>query len=641
MFKTIIKLKQLLILFVLVPTLGFAQTPQQQSFLAGIEYLKKSDRVNAQLVRTELENHPLLPVFIYQDIIRNLDRTPPSVILGFIKQYQHLAISDRLYQQWLTHLAQNKEWSDYLQHAKGIELASNDQQCWLYQAKINQQATDILITDLRNLWLDQIEPTDACKPLEDYLVKTNQLPGWLIWQKVERALTANQVNVARQLARYLSTEDRQAVNHWIEFHNQPEKLITELPSLSSAFINRKIFLHSLNRLANQQPETASQLLNLHQQRYNIKQDEQQTIQRTFSLRLAYRYDEKAHEFLYRYNQQSADQDTLRWQAQIALRQSDWSGLYQTINMMDPLEQRQSKWQYWMARALDQLQQAEKARPIFQQLAQERSYYGFLSADRLKQSYNLSSQPLSNPAQLQAVKQAYPALDLIENLLAIGWRVNATREWNHLLGQANEQDLTAIAQIAHQWQAYVFSFRALAQGRQWDQLELRFPTPYQQPVMQNAEKNQLDPAWIYSIIRRESAYQTDIRSSAGAVGLMQLRPSTARYIGQQRGLSRQTYQNLTDAQSNIQLGSAYLRYLLEKFDGHMVKATAAYNAGPRRVNDWLPPNNSLDADQWIDAIPFNETRKYVKAVLEHKIIFSALLEQASPRLSYLMPPINPN
>ncbi|WFE68422.1 transglycosylase SLT domain-containing protein [Thiomicrospira sp. R3] len=640
MLKKISILKQLFILFVLMPTLTLAnQTLQQKDFLAGVEYLKNADRVNASLIRTRLDGHPLQPIFIYQDIIRNLDSTSSIVIKGFIDQNRHLAISDRLYQQWLSHLAQTQQWSAFMQYSESAEFTGQDFQCWRYQAKINQQPQALIISDVRDLWLDQLTPTDACQPLENYLLKTKQLPGWLIWQKIEHAFQANQVDVARLLANHLSRVDRQAVHQWIEFHTHPEKLITELPSLDSAFINRKIFLHSLSRLANQQPETASQLLDLHQQRYSIRTDERLAIQRTISLRLAFRYDEKAQYFLQNYNQQSADQDTLRWQAQVALRQSDWRSLYQAIQMMDLAEQRSTKWQYWQARSLAQLNQPEQAHFIYKQLANERSYYGFLASDQLAQPYNLKSQALSTPEQLARVQNKYPALDLIENLLAIGWRVNASREWRHLLQTADEQDLTAIAQIAHQWQAYVFSFQALAQGKQWDLLELRFPTPYQQLVMQNAEKNKLDPAWIYSIIRRESAYQTDIRSSAGAVGLMQLRPTTARYIGQKRGFSRQTYQNLTDAQSNIELGSAYLHYLMEKFDGHSVKATAAYNAGPRRVNDWLPHHAPLDADQWIDAIPFNETRKYVKAVLEHQIIFSALLNQEKVRLSFLMPPIN--
>jgi soluble lytic murein transglycosylase len=613
-------------------------TEGQQDFLAGIEYLKKGDRTSANLIREKLKNHPLLPVYIHQDLIRHLDSTPHLTIEHFINTYEHLAIAQRLSRQWISHLAEQNEWPLFFEQLTDPQQLSTNQQCAFYQAKLNTSTENQFLTDARNLWLSQLNLSEPCKRLEAELLKLDQLPGWILWQKIEDAFKAEQLDIAQTLARHLSRTDRQAVETWVRFHQTPNTLILKLPNTDSAFINRKIFLHSLNRLANLEPQTAQQILQLHQKRYQIHPDEQAVILRTASLRLAIRNDEDAKASLQAYNQNMADQDTLRWQAQIALRQSDWRTLFNTLLQMDNSEQQEAKWQYWQARALQKLNQTTRAEWIFKQLATQRSYYGFLSADHLSQAYNIQSQASASEEQITLVKQKYPALDLIENLLAIGWQVNATREWNHLLNQADQNDLTAIAQVAHDWQHHVFAFRALAQGQQWDQLTLRFPTPYQQPVMQNADKNQLDPAWIYSIMRRESAYQTDIRSSAGAVGLMQLRPSTARYIGRQNGLPRQTYQNLTDAQSNIELGSAYLAYLMNKFDGHIVKATAAYNAGPRRVENWTATIDLLDADQWIDSIPFTETRRYVKAVLEHKIIFGKLLEQKPQRLSHLMQPI---
>jgi len=620
----------------------FAQTltQPQQDFLAGIEFIKQGDRKQVTQIRETLQNHPLLPVFIYQDIIHNLNDTPGLVIESFINRFGHLAISSRLSNQWLKQLAEQQDWSRFLEQVTHPELYDEEIQCGFYQAQLRNQHDTFPLDSVRNLWLNQITLAPLCQQLEVDLLKHKQLPGWLIWQKIESALTANQTDPAKALAKHLSRTDRQAVQDWIRFHNNPKHLILELPDTGSALINRKIFLHSLNRLANLEPQTAKKILNLQQQRYRIHPDEQHTILRTASLRLAIRADDDARHYLQAYHQHQRDPDTLRWQAQTALRQSDWSTLLNTLEQMDPEQRQEKKWQYWLARALQQLNQDQRAHELFKKLADQRDYYGFLAADQLKLDYNLASQPIASAEQLQDVKNTYPALALIENLLAIGWQVNATREWKHLLNHAEEKDLTAIAQVAHHWQSHVFVFQALAQGQQWDQLSLRFPTPYQQPVMQNAAKNNIDPAWIYSIMRRESAYQTHIRSHAGAVGLMQLRPSTARYIGRQQGLTQQTYQNLTDAQSNIELGAAYLGYLMKKFDGHLVKATAAYNAGPRRVQTWTTNIETMPADQWIDSLPFTETRRYVKAVLEHNIIFSKLLEQQPQRLTNLMQPIAP-
>lgn len=624
-----------ILFFLPLPLYAQPLTPDQQDFLQGFEYLKSGDRVRLAEVKTRLQNHPLYPQLVYQDTLRNFDKVPDSVTLSFIERYQHLAIAGRLEQHWLTYLGDQQQWQRLLQYQ--TPNPSLRLQCHYLRAQIEQQPEQLNLTDLQNFWLAQSSFQGACKSIEDYLFEQQHLPGWLIWQKIDQAMAANNTRLAQSLMPHLSSSDQQALRYWIGYHQNPQKLITQLPTESTPFLNRKIFMHSLERLANRQPEAAEQLLQLHQQRYNIHPTEKQKIERIISLRFAYRYAPEAQRALQTFNLQAADSDTLRWQAQIALRDSDWSNLLNTIQQMDLSDRNSPKWLYWQARALEKHQEDQVAQRIYQSLAQQRNYYGFLSADRLRQSYQLLSSQMPSQKSPQQIHQKYPALALIENLLAVEWHINAQREWQHLIQHADTQDLTMIAQIASEWQQHNFAIRALAQGQQWDALELRFPTPYKEPVMQNAERNNIDASWIYSIMRRESAYQSHARSSAGAVGLMQLMPNTAQYVGRQLGFSRQQYRNLTDAQSNIELGSAYLGYLMQKYEGHLVKATAAYNAGPRRVDQWLP-QQQIAADQWIDSIPFRETRKYVKSVLEYKVVFETLLDQTPQRLESLMLPI---
>lgn len=290
-----------------------------------------------------------------------------------------------------------------------------------------------------------------------------------------------------------------------------------------------------------------------------------------------------------------------------------------------------------ARALDMTQQRAQAEPIFLQLAQGRHYYGFLSADYLNLPYQFRASQVHQAVEREKLLQTYPAIALIEALFAVNWTISANREWQHLIQTAAPEDLAGLAAIANEWQQHNIAIRTLAQGQLWDILELRFPTPYKEPVMQSAEKNRINPSWIYGVMRRESAFSPDVRSPAGAVGLMQILPNTARYVGQKIGYNSRQYTNLTDARSNIELGSAYLRYLLERYDGNLILATAAYNAGPRRVDSWIM-NDVIAADQWVDSIPFKETRKYVKSVLEYTMVFQNLLDNRYDRLTPLMLPI---
>ncbi|WP_051678560.1 transglycosylase SLT domain-containing protein [Thiomicrospira pelophila] len=610
-------------------------TPEQQQFLEAMDYINSGDRLQVANLKALLQDHPLYPQLLYQDTLKNFDRTPDLAIRQYFERYQHLALSHSLRNHWINYLGEQERWDLLIKHPQ--DNPNLLEQCYFMRAQLEYQS--ISINALRQFWLQQLKLPTACQPIENQLISSGELPGWLIWQKIDLAMQRGQLSVARSLMSYLSPTDQDALNHWIEYYRKPQKLIRQLPNQASAFINRKIFLQALERLANRQPEAAFQLLSLHKERYRIHPDEQHQIQRTISLRYAYRNAPEAKSHLNSLHQYSGDSDTLRWQAQIALRQSDWAQLLSTIGLMPEHEQNQPKWRYWTARALDKQQASGAAQTIYQSLAQQRHYYGFLAADQLGLNYQLhQTQPASELSTKQLHKK-YPSLALIQELLNIGWTVNAHREWQHLIRQADVHDIQAIAQIASEWQQHNFVIRALAQAKQWDQLELRFPTPYKGPVIQNASKNNIEAAWIYSIIRRESAYQTHAKSSAGAVGLMQLMPGTAQYMGKKIGYTRQQYRNLLDANSNIELGSAYLAYLLERYNGHLVMATAAYNAGPKRVDYWIKGHHNLEADQWVDSIPFSETRKYVKAIMEYKVVFETLLGQQPQKLQSLMRPIS--
>ncbi len=618
----------------------FAQhplTPEQQIFLQATKDIKTGDRQQVAEAKMRLQNHPLMPYLLYQDYIHNTARTPPSAIQLFIEHYRHLTLSQRLEEHWLNHLGEQQQWEYLLQHPQPAQ--NRTLQCHYLRAKIEQQPDQLDEQQLQQFWLNQPYFTGVCQPLEQYLFDNKHIPGWLIWQKLDQAMSTGQIRQAKQLMNRLSTTDQRALQSWLDYHRSPQKLLTHLPNQASPFINRKIFIHALKRLANRNPTAAKTLLSQHKERYVIDSSEQQQIERIISLRLAYRYDDEAKQHLDAFNQQAgADNDTLRWQAQIALRQSDWHTLLSTISQMDNTEQQRPKWRYWMARALQMTQQETIAELILRDLAKQRHYYGFLAADSLNLAYQFRQNLNQKQPQVTDTIEKYPALKVIEQLLAVNWSTNANREWQHLIQTAAADDLAAIAQVANNWQQHNLAIRALAQGQHWDFIELRFPTPYKEPVMQNAEKNNIDAAWIYGIMRRESAFSSDARSSTGAIGLMQIMPSTAQYVGKKIGYSRQQYRNLTDAQSNIELGSAYLQYLLARYKGHLIMATAAYNAGPHRVDSWTPKDQLLPADQWIDSIPFEETRKYVKSVLEYTMVFQTLLDNRYDRLQPLMVPI---
>jgi soluble lytic murein transglycosylase len=183
-----------------------------------------------------------------------------------------------------------------------------------------------------------------------------------------------------------------------------------------------------------------------------------------------------------------------------------------------------------------------------------------------------------------------------------------------------------AVLAHEWQWHDNAIVTVAKANYFKDLDLRFPTPFEETIRMNAQTYDLNPSWIYGVMRRESAFNVTARSSAGALGLMQLMPHTARLTSRLLGLSKPSTSDILTSEQNILLGSAYLHRMLNKFDGNLVLATAAYNAGPNRVKQWLPKNNSIPADIWIETLPYKETREYVRAVMAYSTIFEWKLDE---------------
>lgn len=126
---------------------------------------------------------------------------------------------------------------------------------------------------------------------------------------------------------------------------------------------------------------------------------------------------------------------------------------------------------------------------------------------------------------------------------------------------------------------------------------------------------------------------DARSSAGAMGLMQLMPETGRSTARSYNIPLRRTSQLLQPEKNIRIGSSYLKKMYQRFNNNMVLATAAYNAGPHRVDRWLPKKGSMDAALWAESIPFSETRKYVRGVLAFTTVFDwRLTERMKPMSS---------
>ncbi|MDG6778175.1 transglycosylase SLT domain-containing protein [Thiomicrorhabdus sp. zzn3] len=613
-------------------------TEPQQAFLDAYDAIKANDRPAIAKYKAQLQDYPLYPYVLYHDYRLHFDHTPTRRIVQFIKDNQNNYLGDRLYTHWLTHLGKTKQWQSYLKHYTPQE--SRDLQCYLARAQAQHNQLDAALKRAKTLWVSDRKLSKACRPLDALLRKHKQLTGSMIWQRIELAMKKNRLSLAKQLSKDLSRSERAMVEQWIKVYKEPQRVTDPLPKNMSPVVRKPVFIQGVKRLANREPELALNSLERFHAQYGLSNKQYNELKRSIALRSAYRYNPKASEYLQAVNGNGeATEDSLRWQAQIALKDSNWSMLLDTIELMDKEQQNETQWQYWKARALAASGDETSAKRLYRKLAKQRNFYAFLAADILKSDYQFNPDPVQ-PIDSATLIKKYPQLQRMQELLAIDWLTSAKREWYSLLDQLDASELHAVSILTSQWEQHSMAITTAARAQKWNDLQVRFPTPHKTPVMQSAKKHNVDPAWVYGVIRRESAFSHTIRSSAGAIGLMQLMPQTAKYIGRKIGIRKPSRQMLTEPKSNIELGSAYLSYLYKKYDGNKVLATAAYNAGPKRVDSWIPDDRSLPADQWIDSIPFTETRSYVKAVLEYTTIFKSLLNKKYDRLKDVMPPIGP-
>ena len=639
----------LLLVISLHPSTSYAktnnakQTQNQKDFLKAYKAIKRNDRKAIAKYKKKLKDYPLAIYLDYHDYRLHMKDTPGKLVREFIKKHESSYLSDKLYVKYLQHLASKDHWTTYIKHYKPQKPQSL--QCHYIIALSERNQLDKALKLAKPLWQNSPWLGKSCMPVDKLLRKHKKLTGEMIWDRIILGMNKRKFKLVKHLKKDLSKQERKMVDFWLKVYSKPSLVRKPLPKYIAGPVKKEIFSQGVYRLARKNPILAKQSLEKFHKQYGLNQDQYAVLKRKVALRSAYRSAPQAPDYLNEVNQTSAKNgDSLRWQAQLALKESNWATLLEVIDLMPEETQNDKQWRYWKARGLEATGQAtgdknaiKAAQEIYRSLAKHRHYYAFLAADKLNLDYQFNPNPVKKVDTKKLIKK-YPELTRIKELMGINWTLSTKREWYHLLERVDKNELHAIAVLANEWQQHNQAIRSLAKARRWNDIELRFPTAHKGPVIQHADKNKVDPAWVYGVIRRESAFAHDAKSSVGAVGLMQLMPNTAKYIGKRIGVKKTAYKDLVNAKNNIQLGTAYLSYLSDKFNGNKVLATAAYNAGPRRVDSWMPKRGSLPADQWIDAIPFTETRNYVKAVLEYTTIFKSLLNKRYDRLKDQMPRI---
>lgn len=562
------------------------------------------------------EDHLLYPHLVTHWVEHNLERTDAAWFQDFLSDPEHRPAAWTTRGPWLNELARREAWSPYLNY---LALSGNTgARCQPLQAR-EALGDAIPVDEIRATWLVGYGLADSCGPFLDRLIELDDFND-LVWERQLLAFAARSGSLIRYLNTRYTDADWQARGDWlVEVYDDPTRIASQLYHPDKAW-HRELALAAVDRMAYLKPENTSNLwVELIRSTPSFTQAQIRAVSEHLGIAMAKLALPQADYWLAIADPGRASREVQHWRLQLALAASNWPGVLDLYeNLPDSLKYR-DQWQYWSAEALYHTDDKAAARARFDAVARNRSYYGFLAASHLGRPAALNT---ANRLRLDDIERAlseHPALQRARLLFLAGDLERAQIEWNLAVRPMEPDQHFAAAHLAAQWQWHHKASQTVGWSGRYDELDLRYPTPWKDLVTRVSAQHQVPHYWIYGVIRQESGYMTRAVSSAGAMGLMQLMPYTAQHLSDTDGLGLTAESDITEPVINLDLGTRYLARMMARYD-NPVHATAAYNAGPSRVDRWKERYPS-DLSVWIESIPFDETRGYVKSVLTYAQIYA--------------------
>jgi soluble lytic murein transglycosylase len=477
-------------------------------------------------------------------------------------------------------------------------------------------------------WLPLKEADEGCAAAAEQLVKDHSMMPAAVWQRARLGFENDRLRVATQAVGILN-------DGWVknvsEIYASPAKYLNDkLTALRPK--TRELVSLALIRLAYQDPEAAATEVNHLRWKAQLTQEERSWIWGVIGKRAAMKMSPDAVGYFAQGQFSQMHEDHLAWAVRAALRAGQWKTVHEAIAAMPPALAAEPVWVYWHARAQLALADSESGRAealkLLQGIASVRGFYEQLALDELGQRVTVPERPAPLTAEERETARNNPGLSRALYAIQIGLRAEGVREWNysanlHDRGGLDDRGLLAAAERACQAEVWDRCINSSDRTKGFLDFETRFPMPFKSAVLARTKQIGLDPAYVYGLIRQESRFIMDARSGVGASGLMQVMPATAKWTAKKLGMTDFQAHQISDRDTNIAIGTGYLKLLLDSFGGSMPMAAAAYNAGPGRPRAWRN-GPVLEAAIWAENIPFNETRDYVKKVLSNTTNYAAVI-----------------
>ena len=610
-------MKFLLLLLSLIA--GTALAGQDDDFLAARDAFRAGDAAKLAILAQRLQHSPLEVYISYYQLRMKLETVDVGVIRAYLARPDDTPLIDKMRAEWLKTLGKKQQWALFDSEYPRLLADNAELTCYALQSRLRSQQQAVL-REARDLWFSGKDMPDGCGTVFEAALTAGVITQQDIWQRLRLALEAGNASLAKYLAGQLVGEREISPDALSRAMENPGRYL-ERESLDSASAGqRAVALFALQRLAKQSPDLAAghwEKLALH-----FPESEQHYFFGWLAYEGARKHDARAPQWFREAGRISLNEQQSAWRVRAALRAQDWPEVLSAINGMSAEQRGETAWRYWQARALQALGRRAEATKIFVPLSVEYDFYGQMAGDELADTPMLSAQQTiyqpgkNDVAAIAALPGVQRALALDRNDL----RTDAMREWIWVIRNFNDQELLAAAEIARRNEMYDRAINTAEKTVRVHDFGLRYLAPYRAALREHIQENSLEEAWVYGLMRQESRFVTSAKSGVGAAGLMQVMPATARWIAKKLGLKDYRESLIHQLDTNLRLGTFYMKNMLSSLDDSPVLASAAYNAGPGRARRWRA-ETPMEGAIYAESIPFNETRDYVKKVMSNTVYYA--------------------
>ncbi len=565
------------------------------------------------------------------------DETADQAVAEFLARQQDSVVAERVRIDWLKHLGKRRIWDSFQREYPALRQPDVELVCFSLQGRLAGGDVSAL-DEARPYWFSELELPASCLPLVDALIDGGRLSVNEVWERIRRVLESKRLGQARVAAGYLPVDQIPEPKLLERIADAPQRYLDKLkPNFAVTRLGREMAMYAVQRLARSDPQQAAAEWESLKGRFSPA--ERGYVYGQLGFQGALKHAPEAIAWYKAASETPLSDEQLQWKVRAALRGRDWKLVHGTVEAMPSRLAEKVEWQYWLGRAHRALGKQEEARDLFERIGGQPNFYSNLADDELGRPITVPPKAARASKEEVAQVAALPAIRRALALFRIDLRQEAVREWNWALRGMDDRRLLAAAELAQRNEIFDRAISAADRTQAEHDYELRYLAPFRDVVEPAARELQLDTGWVYGLMRQESRFVMNAKSSAGAQGLMQLMPGTARYVAKRIGLKDFHPGRVTDMDINVALGTNYLKMVLDNLDHHPVLASAAYNAGPGRARKWRDAK-PLEGAIYIETIPFNETRDYVKKVMSNAVYYSIQFDGKSPSLKQRLGVVNP-